>query len=113
MAINYSRRFIFHGNAMPFGGRITKKNDSTLLATIAGPPAAALAVVGGFSTATSGAAKPHDAFSWGGTFAEAKGEMLAKDVYRTTVTSSISKVWAKNDPHIFEADTLRVKMVSD
>jgi hypothetical protein len=106
-------RFIFRGNAMPFGGRITKKAESPLLATIPSPPAAALAVVGGFSRATSGASKPHEAFSWGATVAEAKGELLTNGHYLTTVTSSISKVRAKNNPHVFEADVLRVTMVSD
>jgi hypothetical protein len=113
MLVNESARFIFRGNAMPFGGRITKRNDTQYLATIPGPPAAALAVVGGFSHATSGAAKPHEAFSWGGTVAEAKGELLTNGHYQTTVTSSISTVWAKNDPHVFEADILRVTLISD
>jgi hypothetical protein len=113
MATTERPRFIFHGNAMPFGGRITQKNNTTLLATIPGPPAAALAVTGGLSRATSGAAKPHEAFRWGSSIAEAKGELLPNDHYRTTVTSSISKVWAKNNPHVFEADVLRVTLVSD
>ena len=106
-------RFIFHGNAMPFGGRITKKKNETFYATIPGPPTAALAVTGGLSSARGGESKPHEAFRWGETFAEAKGEQFARSRFRTTVTSSISKVWARNDPHVFEADQLRVTMVSD
>jgi len=106
-------RFIFHGNAMPFGGRITKKNDTPTFAAIPGPPAAALSVVGGLSRATSAASNPHPAFSWGATLAEAKGDFLGSGHYQTTVTSSISRVTAKNDPHTFEADVLRVTMVSD
>ena len=98
---------------MPFGGRITKKDNSSLLAPIPGPPAAALAVVGGLSRAISGASKPHEAFSWGATLAEAKGDLLTNGHYQTTVTSSISQVWAKNDPHVFEADALKVTLVSD
>jgi hypothetical protein len=113
MANNEPPRFIFHGNAMPFGGRITKKNDAPSLGIIQGPPAAALAVTGGLSRATGGPANPHEAFRWGGTLAEAKGELLSNGRYVTTVTSSISQVWAKNDPHVFEADTLRVIIVSE
>lgn len=98
---------------MPFGGRITKKNNIPSLGTIPGPPAAALAVVGGFSRAISGASKPHEAFSWGATVAEARGDLLTTGRYQTTVTSSISRVWAKNDPHVFEAGLLRTTLVSD
>ena len=113
MATAQPPRFIFRGNAMPFGGRIIRINEIPHLATIVGPPAAALAVVGGLSHATGGASKPHESFSWGATLADAKGELLSNSHYVTTVTSSISKVWARNDPHVFEADVLRVSLVSD
>ena len=98
---------------MPFGGRITHKNDTTLLSSIPGPPAAALAVTGGLCKATSGVSKPHEAFRWAATLAEAKGELLANGHFQTTVTSSISRAWARNNPHVFEADVLRITMVSD
>lgn len=98
---------------MPFGGRITSNNNVPTLAVIPGPPAAALAVVGGFSRGSGGAAKPHDSFSWAATLAEARGELLTNGHYQTKVTSSISKVWARNNPHIFEAGLLRVTLVSD
>lgn len=113
MLVTEPPRFIFHGNAMPFGGRITKKNNTPAFSAIPGPPTAALAVVGGLSRATSGALKPHEAFSWGATVAEAKGDRVSDVHFRTTVTSSISKVSAKNDPHVFQAVLLRVTLVSD
>lgn len=106
-------RFIFRGNAMPFGGRITKQGIAPSLITIPGPPAAALAVVGGLSRATGAGANPHPALSWGATLAEAKGELLPNGHYQTTVTSSITKVTAKNDPNVFEADVLRATLVSN
>lgn len=106
-------RFIFHGNAMPFGGRITKKGDAPFMATIPGPPAAALPVTGGHSRASSGSSKPHEAFGWGSTLAEAKGEQLAANRYQTTITSEITKIFANNKPHVFEADVLRIVLVSD
>jgi hypothetical protein len=106
-------RFIFRGNAMPFGGRITKRRNEAFYATIPSPPTAALAVTGGLSSARGGELKPHDAFRWGETFAEAKGEQVSRTRYKTTVTSSVSRMFARNDPHIFEADILRVTMVSD
>jgi hypothetical protein len=97
---------------MPFGGRITRKGDNRQLATIPGPPAAALAVVGGFSRSEGSASTPHEAFGWGATLAEAKGELLANGHYQTIVTSSISTVRARNDHHVFEADILRATLVS-
>jgi hypothetical protein len=113
MATNELPRFIFRGNAMPFGARITKTNEKRSLDLVTSPPTAALTVVGGLSSARGGPAKPHPAFNWEATFAEARGEELRNRGYRTTVTSEIKTLWVRNDPHVFEVDVLRIKLVSD
>jgi len=105
-------RFIFHGNAMPFGARIEADSERDL-ELIKGPPAAALPVVGGWSIATSAGSRCHPVFRWGATVADCKGEGLGGLHYRTTVMSSIADVWAKNDPIVFQADQLKIKVVSD
>jgi hypothetical protein len=113
MDSNDLTHFIFHGNAMPFGGRVIEKENRQLLASIPSPPAAALSVAGGLSSAKGGRAEHFGAFRWRATLAEAKGELLANGHYETVVTSSISDSWAKNDPFVFQADLLRITMISD
>lgn len=105
--------FNFHGNAMPFGARIDTINDKPAPDLIQGPPAAALAVVGGWSVATATGSRCHDVFKWGATVADCKGESLGGQHFRTTVMSSIGDVWIKNDPIVFEARQLRIRVVSD
>jgi hypothetical protein len=106
-------RFIFHGNAMPFGGRIVNIAGKPFLDTIPGAPSAALTVAGGRSRATSRGSSYRDFFRWGATLADAKGELRADGHYITRVTSSITDFQAKNKPFLFEADDLRMTMVSD
>jgi hypothetical protein len=106
-------RFIFHGNAMPFGARIEAINDKPHLELVKGPPAAALPVTGGWSIATSTGSSCHDVFKWGATVADCKGEWLGGLQYRTTIVSSVSDVYAKNDPHVFEATRIELRMVSN
>jgi len=106
-------RFIFHGNAMPFGARIEAVNGEPHLELVKGPPAAALPVAGGWSLATSTGSNHRDLFKWGATVADCKGERLGDLHYRTTVISSIADVFAKNDPHVFAADHIEIKVVSD
>jgi hypothetical protein len=106
-------RFIFHGNAMPFGGRIEAVDEKPQFELIKGPPAAALPVVGGWSIAASSGACCHDSFKWGATLADCKGERTGDQSYVTTVTSSIADVYVKNDPHVFEARQIRIRMVAE
>jgi hypothetical protein len=105
-------RFIFHGNAMPFGGRTEAINEKPHLELIKGPPAAALPVVGGWSIASSAGSSCHDWFKYGATVADCKGEWLGGQQYRTTVMSSIADVHIINNPHVFEASNIRIRMVS-
>jgi hypothetical protein len=106
-------RFIFHGNAMPFGGRIEAVNDKPHFELIKGPPAAALPVVGGWSIATSSGSCCHDWIKWGATVADCKGERTGQQSYVTTVLSSIADVYVKNDPHVFDARQIKIRMVSE
>jgi hypothetical protein len=106
-------RFIFHGNAVPFGGRIVSISGKPFLETIPGPPSGSLAVVGGWSRAASTGSSYRDIFRWGATLADSKGELRADGHYITTVTSSIADVHAKNDPFQFEAGRLSITIVSD
>jgi hypothetical protein len=106
-------RFIFHGNAMPFGGRIVKIAGKPFLDTIPGAPSAALTVAGGGSRATSRGSSYRDVFRWGATLADAKGELRSDGHYITTVTSSLSNFQANNKPLLFEAGDLRITLISD
>lgn len=107
-------RFIFHGNAVPFGGRIEAINGQPHFELIKGPPASSLSVVGGWSIATSRGSNHGDSFRWGASVADCKGEYRSSDGHHTTtVACSIADVVAKNDPHVFEADEIRIKMASD
>lgn len=106
-------RLIFHGNAVPFGGRIVSISGKPFLASIPGPPSSSLAVVGGWSRAPSTGSSYRDIFKWGDTVADSKGEMRADGHFITTVTSSIADVHAKNDPFSFEAGRLSITIVSD
>src|SRR6266849_6429765 len=91
-------RFIFHGNAVPFGGRIVSISGKPFLQTVPGPPSGSLAVVGGLSRAASTGSSYRDIFKWGATLADSQGELRADGHYITTVTSSIADVQAKNAP---------------
>jgi len=107
-------RFIFHGNAMPFGGRIEAVKGQPHFELIKGPPHSALSVVGGWSIATSRGANHGDVFHWGATVADCKGEFRPEDGhFITTIKCSIADLVVKNDPHVFVADQIRIKMVSD
>ena len=106
-------RFIFHGNAMPFGGRIEAVSEIPQYELIKGPPSAALPVTGGWSIATSAGSHHRDWFQWGASVADCKGEWLGGQHYLTTVISSIADLSARNEPHVFEADYLRIKMISE
>lgn len=107
-----SSRFIFRGNAMPFGGRILQIGKKKVSEAIPGPACAALPVVGGRVRATTRGASWGDAFRWGATVAESVGERRDDGSHVTTVTSSVAGVFAKNDPHVFEADLIRATLVS-
>lgn len=108
-----SPRFIFRGNAMPFGGRITNIDGQSVSKLLPSPPTAALPVTGGSSRTTARGSTWLASFNWGATVAESTGEVRADGHAFTTVTASIENVSAKNDPFIFEADLLRVTVVSD
>ena len=108
-----TRRFIFRGNALPFGGRIIRRAGKENHETIPGPPSSALPVTGGKSKATSRGSSYLDIFRWGATLAQSEGSMLPDGSVRTTVTSSVSDAYAHNKPHVFEAGTIKVSMVSD
>ena len=105
-------RFIFHGNAMPFGGRMVSIGGKPFLDTIPGPPSGSLTVVGGWTRAASKGSSYRDLFSWGATLANSKGELRADGHFITTVTSSIADVRAKNDPFPFEAARLSIPLDS-
>lgn len=99
---------------MPFGGRIEAVNGNPHFEPIKGPPASALSVVGGWSVATSRGSNHGDSFRWGATVADCKGQFRPSDGhYVTTVKCSIADVVVKNDPHVFEAEQIRIKMISD
>jgi hypothetical protein len=106
-------RFIFHGNAIPFGGRMVSISGKPFLDPIPGPPSGSLPVVGGWNRAVSKGSSYRDTFSWGATLANSKGELRADGHFITTVTSSIADVHAKNDPFPFEAGRLSITIVSD
>src|SRR5439155_2736171 len=106
-------RFIFHGNAMPFGGRMVSIGGKPFLDVIPGPPSGSLAVVGGWTRAVSKGSSYRDIFSWGATLANSRGELRADGHFITTVTSSIADVRAMNDPFPFEAGSLSITIVSD
>ncbi|HYP06065.1 MAG TPA: hypothetical protein VER03_07490 [Bryobacteraceae bacterium] len=109
---NENRRFIFRGNAMPFGGRILQIGKRKVNEGVPGPACAALPVVGGRVRATTRGASWGDAFKWGPTVAESIGELRDDGSHVTTVTCSMANFFAKNDPHVFEADQLRATLVS-
>jgi len=108
-----TRRFIFRGNALPFGGRIHKRGGKPHHETIPGSPTSALPVSGGKSRAASRGSAYLDVFRWGATLAQSEGQVLPDGTVRTSVTSSVASVYAHNKPHIFEAGLLRVSMVAD
>jgi len=112
----HGRRFIFHGNATPFGARIVSIGGKPHLDFIEGPPSASLSVVGGLQRGENKEPRtlsPEGVFAWGPTLAESKGEVRADGHHITTVTSSIADVSATNDPHVFKAARLSITMVSD
>jgi len=106
-------RFIFHGNAMPFGGRIEAINENLQPELIKGPPAAALPVTGGWSVGSGRGGHHRDWFHWGASIADCKGEEVDPNFYRTTVISQLADLKAINDPNVFEADFLRLRIISN
>ena len=111
--VNVDRRFIFHGSALPFGGRITKRQGQAAHETISGAPASALSVAGGKHRATSRGSSYLDVFRWGSTLAHSEGEHIEDGSKRTTVTCSVADVYALNNPLVFEADLLKLTLVAD
>src|SRR5258708_13340671 len=85
-------RFIFHGNAMPYGGRMISIGGKPFLDVIPGPPSGSLAVVGGWTRAVSKGSSYRDIFSWGATLANSRGKLRADGHFITTVTSSHASV---------------------
>src|SRR5689334_17182446 len=107
-----ARRFIYHGNAVPLGGRVHRIGDRRVSKTIPSPAAASLAVVGGASHAEDEGSSFEDIFSWGDCLADSKGETDSTGAAVTTVTARIKSVRARNKPINFETDLLSVTMVS-
>jgi len=104
--------FNFHGVSTPFSGRIKALNNVPHHELIKGPPGAALSVAGGWSLSTSIGSNHGEWFKWGATVADCKGEQAGKNQFRTTCIAQIADLQAKNDPFLFEADLIRLKMVS-
>ena len=106
-------RYIFRGDATPFGARIEAVNEKPQYELIKGPPAAALSAVGGWSIATSSGSCCHDSFKWGATVADCKGEWNGGPLFVSTGMASIADVYIKNDPHVFDVRQLRITVVSE
>jgi len=114
----HDRRFIFHGNATPFGARIVSIDGKPFFAVVEGPPCTSLTVVGGHHRAQSAGGRydagPYkDTFKWGTTFAESKGEELDNGHHVTTVTACIEEVSAKNGSIVFSARKLCLSTKAD
>lgn len=108
-----TKRFIYRGNAMPFGGRIQAIGEKRYLQAIPGAPSSALTVAGGYSVAKAEGSKFLDAFEWGQSFAQCKGELRPNGNRVTTVECSLARFRATNAPHTFTADLVHVEVVSD
>ena len=106
-------RFIFRGYAVPFGARVIAVGGKPAPRLLTSPPVSALSVVGGTSRGTSAGSTRDPAFKWGATLAESRGEVGTNGTQLTTVTCSLSNISAKNDPIVFEADLLRLSLVSN
>lgn len=106
-------RFVFRGNAMPFGGRITDIGGTAVSKLIEGPPAGALTVTGGRSQASGAGSSFEGIFKWGTTIADCTGVIRSDGHAETTVSSTMNSFSAKNDPILFEADVLKISMLSD
>ena len=109
----HPQRFIFHGNATPFGARIVSIDGKPAFDVVTGPPCTSLSVVGGHHRAESKGSRYKDIFSWGVTLAESKGEVRADGHHITTVTASIENVSAKNGPIEFFAEKLSITTIAD
>jgi len=108
-----SKRFLFHGNATPLGGRIVSIAGKPAHEPIPGPPSSSLGVDGGLHRSESKGSSHRNILSWGDTLAETKGELRADGHHITTVSSSVADVSVKNDPLVFKAKKLAVTMVAD
>ena len=106
-------RFVFRGNAMPFGGRITDIAGTAVSKLIEGPPASALTVAGGRSQSSTAGSSFEGIFKWGATSAECTGVIQPDGHAETKVTSVMNTFSAKNDPILFEVDLLKISMLSD
>ena len=107
-------RFVFRGNAMPFGGRIVNIGGTPVSKPIEGPPSSAITVAGGRSYATGKPSSFNNIFKWGDTVAESVGLIRPADGHAvTTVTSMVKSFAATNAPITFEADVLKAVIVSD
>src|SRR5689334_7446929 len=107
------QRFIFRGYAVPFGARVIAVDGKPAPRLLTSPPVSALSVVGGTSRGTSTGSTRDPAFKWGATLAESRGEVTSSGNQLTTVTASLANISAKNDPIVFEADLLKLALVSD
>jgi hypothetical protein len=107
------QRFIFRGYAVPFGARVIAVNGKPAPRLLTSPPVSALSIVGGASRGTSAGSTRDPAFKWGATLVESRGEVGSNGNQLTTVTASLANISAKNDPIIFEADLLKLTLVSD
>jgi hypothetical protein len=106
-------RFVYRGNAVPLGGRVINIEGKPVNRPIPSPPTASLTVVGGLSRGAGRGSSFINAFKWGATVAESIGELPDPDRAVTTVTSSIADVVAVNKPIVFEADRLKIVLVSE
>jgi hypothetical protein len=105
-------RFIYHGNAMPLGGRIKGIGGTPAPRLIPCPPTSALTVAGGLSRITGTGSSFEDIVAWGATVAESRGEEVG-DRHITTVTVSVADFAAVNEPHKFKAAMLKATIASD
>ena len=89
-------RFVFRGNAMPFGGRIVNIGGTPVSKPIEGPPSSALTVAGGRSYATGKPSSFNNIFKWGDTVAESVGLIRPADRHAVTTVTSDGQVLCRN-----------------
>jgi len=106
-------RFVFHGNAIPIGGRIISIGQDEINQPLQSPPGSSLSVNGGICQGTSPGSVFRDIFSWGQCVAVSQGEVKPDRSHVTTVTSSVQNVAAANGPkNVFKAGQLKLTLVS-
>jgi hypothetical protein len=107
-----ARRFVFHGNAIPIGGRVHRVREDLTPHNLQSPPGSSLSVAGGLCTTTAPGSVFQDIFSWGQCVAQSQGVRKPDGSHVTTVTASIQKISAANGANVFTADQLRLTLVS-